>query len=142
MSITSPTDGGYLNTKQFQVQGTSSDNADDSGVQSVTVELDGGSPFSTRPKLSGDWSTWSSTIPSALSEGSHTIKATETDGAGNQGTSSITITVDTIPPDTKIISAKDGKGTKILKSGTTHSGSITFTFTGTDNTGGSGVGPL
>ncbi len=138
VSITSPNDGAYLNTAQFQVQGTSSDNAGGSGVQSVTVEIDGGSPYTATPKSSGDLSTWSITTPSLL-DGSHTIKATATDGAGNQGTATIKITIDTSPPDTLITSAKDGKGNTIPKSDITHSKSITFTFTGTDNTGGSGI---
>ena len=144
ISITGPLNGTNLKSSQFAVTGTSADSPDNtgvqtlSGVQNVTVQIDGGSPHIAIPKSPGDWSTWSITT-AALSDARHTISSTATDGAGNKATVSIAITIDTNPPDTKLISAKDGKGNTLPKSGTTHSSKITFTFSGTDNLGGTGV---
>ena len=69
--------------------------------------------------------TWSFT-PTGLSEGQHTIIASETNAAGNAGTASLTFTLDTIAPDTSITSQP---------ASLTNSTSASFTVQGGDASG-------
>jgi hypothetical protein len=99
---------------------------DDTAVATLSVTLDG-RPFSvslapTPPAASvtatASWNTM--TVP----DGSHTLAATASDGAGNTGSASRVVIVDNTPPDTQITGGP---------SGTTQDTTATFTFTGTDN---------
>jgi len=67
----------------------------------VTVLIDGSVSGTVTANAAG---TWSFTIPTALTDGSHTARANATDGAGNSSTASNTniFTVDTTPPETTI----------------------------------------
>jgi hypothetical protein len=69
-----------------------------------------------------------------LSDGAHILEATSIDSSGNRDLSpaSFTWTVDTVPPDTLIDSAKDGSNITLTDGTDTESTSITFTFSGTD----------
>ena len=68
----------------------------------VTVYVDGSSAGSTTADAGGSWSF---TPGSALTETSHTVKATATDAAGNTSVDSNTntFTVDTLPPPAPIV---------------------------------------
>jgi len=86
VSISTPTSGSTLGSSQDTVAGTASDNV---SVASVTVSVDGG----TYVAASGTTS-WSDVVNS-LSNGSHTLTAKATDGAGNSSTASVTVSVST-----------------------------------------------
>ncbi|MGB1583322.1 MAG: Ig-like domain-containing protein, partial [Solirubrobacterales bacterium] len=73
-SITSPTNGSATNDTTPTVNGTAEANS------TVTIYVDGNPVGSTTADGSGNWSF---DIPSAQSEGSHTISATATDAASN-----------------------------------------------------------
>lgn len=64
---------------------------------------------------------WSTT---AVADGTHMLRATATDEAGNVSAASRVVIVDNTPPDTRITGGPIG---------TTTDGTVTFTFTGTDN---------
>jgi Ca2+-binding RTX toxin-like protein len=67
-----------------------------SGDPNVVVTLNEGSTIlaTATANASGAWSF----TPTGLSDGPHTIVASETDAAGNTGTASLTFTLDTTPP--------------------------------------------
>jgi hypothetical protein len=73
---------------------------DPNAVVHFTVD---GSPIAATATAtsSGAWSF----TPSGLTDGSHTIVASETDTVGNTGTASLTFTLDTTPPTVAITSA-------------------------------------
>ncbi len=60
----------------------------------VTLVVDGGTPVTTTANGSGTWSY----TPASLPQGSNTIVASETDLAGNTGSTSLTFTLDTVAP--------------------------------------------
>ncbi|UCD86003.1 MAG: VCBS repeat-containing protein, partial [Deltaproteobacteria bacterium] len=100
VSITSPTDGSYLNTFNVVVTGTATDPAPSSGISLVMVN---GQTAAYNPG-SG---TWTATL--SLSEGSQDITAQAWDQAGNPSLfDSVGITVDTQPPAVSITSPTDG----------------------------------
>jgi hypothetical protein len=86
VSVTSPANGATVSGSSSQVSASASDNV---GVAGVQFRLDGANlgnedtsaPFST---------TWNTT---SVSNGTHTLSAVARDAAGNQRTSSITVTV-------------------------------------------------
>jgi hypothetical protein len=71
---------------------------------------------------------------SGLSDGAHILEVISVDNSGNRDLSptSFTWTVDTVPPDTIIDSAKDGNNSTLTDGSSTDFTSITFTFSGTD----------
>jgi hypothetical protein len=71
---------------------------------------------------------------SGLSDGAHILEVISLDNSGNRDLSpaSFTWTVDTVPPDTIIDSAKDGNNSTLTDGSSTEFTSITFTFSGTD----------
>ncbi|MEJ2666589.1 MAG: Ig-like domain-containing protein [Deinococcales bacterium] len=82
VSITSPTNGASVSTSSITVSGTASDNV---GVTSVSYGLNGGS-------LHGCNGTTSFTCNvSSLNSGSNTITVHAYDAAGNDGTTSVTV---------------------------------------------------
>ncbi len=72
------------------ITGSSSDSL--SGVESVQVSVDAGSPTPATGTTS-----WSFTTMS-LADGSHTLTVNVMDRAGNIGSTSVAVTVDTTPP--------------------------------------------
>ncbi|MSQ06746.1 MAG: hypothetical protein EXR46_06080 [Dehalococcoidia bacterium] len=97
-----------------------------------TVELfDGAASLGTTPAAgTGNWSK-----DLTLSAGMHSITAKATDAEGNISSASgtLSVVVDGTPPDTSITSRVDGNGAAVASGGSTVSGSIAFTFDGTDN---------
>jgi MYXO-CTERM domain-containing protein len=87
----------------------------------VTVIIDGTAVGTTTADASGNWTFTSPT----LTEGSHTVRATATDPAGNTSADSNTntFTVDATVPDTSIVSGPTG---------TVNSASATFDFSSTE----------
>jgi VCBS repeat-containing protein len=82
------------------VSGTDRDTTDDTlagtGDPFATVTFtEGGNPIGTATANAGGSWTFA---PIALAAGPHTIVASETDGAGNQGTASLTFILDSTPP--------------------------------------------
>lgn len=91
VAITSPADGSTVsaNEGKITIQGTASDSG--SGVKMVEVKVNNGAYVEAVPRATGDWSSWTATVP--VSSGSASITSRATDNAGNQGTSSISVTV-------------------------------------------------
>ena len=85
--ITTPADNATVNTTTPSFTGTAEANA------AVSLTIDGGTPVNTTANGSGSWTY----TPSAMSTGSHTVSASQTDVAGNASTSSPTntFTIDT-----------------------------------------------
>jgi T5SS/PEP-CTERM-associated repeat protein len=77
--------------------------------------------------VSGTWSF----APSGLSDGTHTIVASETDIAGNTGSASLTFTLDTTAPSAAITSDTSGKHGSFVLAGTAEAGSTVDLFDGT-----------
>ena len=96
-TISSPTDSSVTSDTTPTVSGTAEANS------TVTVYVDGSPVGSTTADGSGNWSF---DIPSAQSEGSHTISATATDAATNTSAASLvtTVVIDTTSP---IVSISD-----------------------------------
>jgi hypothetical protein len=71
---------------------------------------------------------------SGLSDGAHILEVVSVDDSGIRDLSpaSFTWTVDTVPPDTIIDSAKDGRNRTLTDGSSTESTGIAFTFSGTD----------
>ena len=72
---------------------------------------------------------WSFT-PNGLADGQHMIVASETDASGQTGTASLTFTLDTLAPDTSVVTEPPSLTTET---------SASFSWSGTDNAGGSGI---
>ena len=109
--ITTPPDQTLTNSPTITVTGTV-----DEDVTSVTVN---GNAASFQPGQSTAVEFTATNV--ALSEGANTILVVATDLAGNQGSTSITVTLDTIPPQITIDSPLDGAElttTPIVVSGT------------------------
>lgn len=120
-----PSNGSATTDATPTVSGTAEPNSD------IEIFIDGSSNGSASANGSGDWSY---TVPSALSQGSHTVRARSTDAAGNTSVDSNTNTfiIDTTAPDTTITNNP-------FPGGFTNSTTATFDFTGND---GAGVGGL
>ncbi|MBN8580074.1 MAG: sortase [Anaerolineae bacterium] len=119
--VTTPANGSVTNDSTPSVSGTAEPNS------TVTVYIDGSIAGTTTADGSGNWNF----TAAALSDGSHTVRATSTDAAGNTSPSSNTntFTVDTTAPDTTITANPADP---------TNSTTASFSFTGSDP-GGSGV---
>ncbi len=89
ITITFPANGQTFKTPSITVSGTASDNI---GLSKVEVKVGTGGWQS----VSGT-TTWNAIV--TLSEGSNTIYAQATDTSGNTQQTSITVNLDTIPPD-------------------------------------------
>jgi VCBS repeat-containing protein len=81
----------------------------DDPTASVTVTVDG-IDYSATNNGDGTWTLADSTL-SALADNSYPVTVTATDEAGNQGTATGTLVVDTVAPDAPVINA--GNGTEI-----------------------------
>ncbi|MBI3638683.1 MAG: Ig-like domain-containing protein [Thaumarchaeota archaeon] len=60
VSITSPINNATVSSGTFTVTGTALDT--DSGINSVQVKINSGSPITATPKSPGDWSIWTVSI--------------------------------------------------------------------------------
>jgi hypothetical protein len=127
LTLTSPADGSYQKTTSVTVSGAAGNASGDSAT--VTVDLYSGSTATGTPvqthAVTRNAATWSSSFTS-LAEGTYTLLATQSDGAGNTATSAAsTFTVDTTAPTRVSIAAANGTGTSgHLDAGDT----ITYTF--------------
>lgn len=90
-AITSPTQSSHINTGTPTIAGTGEPGA------TVHITIDGNSPVDVTVDVGGNWTY---PVPPTLSDGNHTVAATQTDPAGNTSVTSptITFTVDTIRP--------------------------------------------
>jgi len=95
ISITSPSQGEYLDIATVSLTGTA---YDDQSVSSVKVQLDGEVEASWRDTAtSNGFSDWTYTTP-ALSEGMHTVKVYAEDGTGKVSSYNISFYIDTTFP--------------------------------------------
>ncbi len=96
--VSAPANGGRTNETQPAITGTAE------AGSAVTVFIDGASVGTTTATAGG---TFSFTPPAALSQGSHTVRVTARDSAGNTSPTSNTntFTVDTTPPAAPLVSA-------------------------------------
>jgi len=103
VEITNPASNSVITSasSQITVQGTASDS--DSGVKLVEVRANDGAYIMATPSASGDWSSWTATLPVTSSDTRITSRAK--DNAGNQGESSISISVVDNAPNTKYFMA-------------------------------------
>lgn len=125
ISIGAPAAGATV-SGSVTVSGSASDAT--SGVASVDLSVDGGSWQPVSGTTSWSWS-WGTTT---LVDGSHTLTARSTDGAGNTATTSRTVTVSnptTPPADTTAPSV----GITSPSSGATVAGTVSVTGTAGDN---------
>jgi hypothetical protein len=127
VTLTTPADGSYSRTTSVTLSGAAGSATGDA----TTVTLDvysgtaaTGTPVLTRAvtRIGAAWSTSVTT----LGAGTYTAAATQTDAAGNTGTSGTrTFTIDTTPPTRVSMSAVNGTGT----AGRLDAGDvITFTY--------------
>ncbi len=112
--ITGPTANAYLNTPEVLVTGTVNEPIIQASVNTGTAAIN---PDQTGFSRSGV----------TLAEGSNTITATVTDRAGNSGSASISITLDTIAPVVQITSHQTGRFVNTQKVTTTGTVSETVT---------------
>jgi gliding motility-associated-like protein len=98
--VKAPADGARLNNAKPTIAGTA-----EAGSM-VTVTLDGAVFGKVTATANGEWNL---APASALKEGTHQVTAKASDKAGNTGpaSSTVTFTIDTEAPDTKIISGPD-----------------------------------
>jgi MYXO-CTERM domain-containing protein len=122
--VVTPANGARVNTPTPAISGTAEAGA------TVTVIIDGTAVGTTTADVSGNWTF----TPAALSEGSHTVRATATDPAGNISPSSNTNTfiVDVAPPAAPVVvtpanGARINTTTPVL-SGTAEPGSTVTVF--------------
>ncbi len=117
--VQAPANSSNTNDSTPTVTGTAEANS------TVNVIVDGSPAGTTSANGTGDWSF---ILGSILIEGSHTVRATTTDAAGNTSVDSNTntFTVDTTAPDTNITANPTNP---------THSASASFSFTGNDGSG-------
>jgi uncharacterized repeat protein (TIGR01451 family) len=114
--VVTPANGSTTSNPLPAVTGTAEPGA------TVTVIIDGASAGSATADGAGNW-VFSPSVP--LANGTHTVRATATDGAGNTSVNSNTntFTVDTVAPDTTIVT-----GPSTL----TNSRNATFDFTASE----------
>jgi adhesin/invasin len=100
--ITSPKDGDLTNHSSVIVTGTGEPSAE------VTVIDENGTSVCADVVIVGSDGTWTCEV--LLPDGEHTLTATQKDSSGNTSdpSNSVTITVDTTPPDTPIVDSSNG----------------------------------
>lgn len=135
ITISSPTSGQYLGTASPSITFTLSDNANGSGVDISTLKIVVDSTTYTNTSngvtVTSTSSGYSVTcVPSALADGSHTVKVSVSDNDGNAATSStISFITDTIAP-TLSVTNPATNGTFVSNA------SLTVTGTTSDSTSG------
>ena len=90
----------------------------------------------TTANASGTWSV----TPTGLPQGSQTITASETDGAGNTSTASVSFTLDSVAPAAPVIVSDKIIGKRVTLSGTADKGSTISVYDGTTLLGTTTVG--
>ena len=125
-TITSPTAGQKLINAKPTVSWKVTDN--DSGVNpdTIAITIDSGSKVTagiTKTAITGGYQC-SYAIPSALADGSHTVKVDATDYDGNKATQrAVSFTVDTVPPQLSVTSPTNNLATNnktVTVAGTTN----------------------
>ena len=99
--VTAPANGSFTNSVSIAVSGTASVNS--GAITGVEVKAGSGSYASA--SSSDSWTNWNSTL--SLSDGANTITARVSSDSGKQSEASITITLDTTPPEITSISPKN-----------------------------------
>jgi hypothetical protein len=129
VTLTAPADGSATNDTTPTLSGAAGNTTGDNLPISVKIYAGAtatGTPVQTRtPNRTG--ATWTTTLTTALAVGTYTAQATQTDTAGNTGTSAAsTFTVDTTKPSAAGIAAanKAGGTAGRIENGDT----ITFTY--------------
>jgi hypothetical protein len=113
VTLTTPADGSAINDTTPTLSGAAGNASGDSTT--VTVKIYSGSsatgtPVQTKTPSRGSGATWMTTA-STLAAGIYTAQATQTDTAGNTGTSSAnTFTIDTTKPTVSSVSAANKTG--------------------------------
>lgn len=129
LSVSLPVQDGFVVTDTFTVTGSAFDAG--SSVASIQVKIDGGSFQSAISQGAGYWY-----FPVALtSQGNHSLAVRATDGFGNMTDQTIAFMLDSVAPDTFIVSAVDRQGKAIRMDVKTSSTSAKFTFSGADDSG-------
>ncbi|WP_306466064.1 adventurous gliding motility protein AgmC [Corallococcus exiguus] len=128
VAISTPGNGTSVNTATVTVTGTTTN------ATSVTLTFEGASYGPVTVDASGNWSY---ALPGPLAEGSYTVTAVSTNGAGtNSATATSTFTVDLTPPTVAISTPVDGSTVNtpnVTVTGTsTGATSVTLTYNGTD----------
>lgn len=131
VSITSPANNANLNTSNVGITGTASDA---NGITSVVVSIDSApANVASFDATTGKW-----TLQITLANGTHIIKATATDMAGNKATASISVKVlsgtviDTVIPSIEITSLGV---TAIVNGSNANRFEVTIAGTASDNSG-------
>jgi hypothetical protein len=110
VTLTAPADGASLKTTSVTLSGGAGNAASDATTVTVKVysgPADTGTPVVTR-SVTRSTTTWSSTV-TGLADGVYTAQASQSDSAGNTGTSATsTFTVDTTAPTRTSIGAFNG----------------------------------
>jgi YVTN family beta-propeller protein len=104
-------DTGSSSTDKITNDPTLTGSGDPNAVVHFTVD---GTPIAASADSNGNWTL----VPTGLSDGPHTIIATETDLAGNTGTASLAFTLDTTAPVPTITNETLSSG-KVTLAGTT-----------------------
>ena len=117
LTIIAPT-GSYVNTKDLPLIWAGSDS--NSGIDRFELALDGGTPVSVTQAFGY-------TFPN-VGEGAHSVVVRAIDRAGNDGSKTVSVTVDVTPPQVTLTSPEGG---------TTIYGTLQITWTASD--GGSGI---
>lgn len=138
ITVISPTSSAVLANSKPTISWTCSDT--DSGIDSSTIALsiDGTAVSGITTSVSSGVYTCSYIPSTALSEGSHTLIFSVSDNDGNAGGTSLSFTVDTVPPVLNISSPTNGLKTNnatLTVSGTTndaYSSPVTLTVNGTE----------
>lgn len=125
ITVTSPAEGAYITNNKPTITWKVTD--DDSGVNSGTIgiTIDGGSKITsgiTKTAITGGYQC-SYAVPSALSDGAHTIKLDASDFDGNAATQrTVNFKVDTVPPSLSVTSPANNlitNNSSVTVSGTT-----------------------
>jgi hypothetical protein len=113
--ITRPSEGSSVYVGRVLVEGSASDNAGGSGVQSVEVRVDDGASTPAMAGAPNDWSSWTATID-IVGEGNHFIHAKVTDGANNSNENSIAVLaiIDNISPAVQISAPSEGAQVTVI----------------------------
>lgn len=122
ITVLSPTTGTTVTVNKPTFNWTASD--DDSGVASSTITVDSGTAVTVTPASSANGvNSYEYTLPTALTDGEHSVYLNATDNDGNAATvTTITFTVDTVAPTLTVLSPADNlitNVTTVTVSGTT-----------------------
>ena len=128
VTLAAPAPGSYTNDTTPTFSGAAGAATGDSNTVTLRIYAGAtatGTVVQTR-NATRSGATWTTTLPTALAQGTYTARATQSDSAGNTGSATVTFTVDTTRPTPTMVSAANAaNGTK----GRLDAGdSITYTF--------------